>query len=76
MATWDEVHYRGGFYGYCKACGEPMSLKHAHNYDMAICWDCADGIDMVYYDVMEDDDDEEAFTDCRNGREPVSRRLY
>lgn len=42
----EHAEYRGGYYATCKACGLPQHHGSMHNHDLAICWTCADEINM------------------------------
>lgn len=61
------VQWKGGYFATCKGCELPMPHGATWGYDCAICWDCADGIDLLFYDILygEDDDDAEDYADSR-----------
>lgn len=52
------VMYRGGYFATCKGCERPMPQRGLHNSDMAICYECTDGLEWLY-DWYEVEDDEE-----------------
>lgn len=53
------VHWRGGFYAYCKGCELPMPLRGMLNADMAVCYECADYLEWIEDWFLEDDLDRE-----------------